>query len=300
MSRTIANSHQADLQVFERYGTKARYAVGYSDWPEMAAGLDPFIMMNEFEITKPGVTDHPHRGYDHATYMLSGADSNEDSKGYKNRVEPGGLQWLTAGKGVVHCEVPGSDDDTKNHGLQLWVNLKRADKMVEPAYQELLSKDIPKPSKDGVTVVVLAGESLGEKSQVYTRTPTMFLDFTLEPGAKYTQAVPKGWNGFVYVMSGNVHLGPEDKQTVGKPHDSLIMSDGNGLALENKGPEKVHFVLVAGEPINEPVCRGGPAGHFVMNTEEEVRAALGDWKNGRNGFENAPTWKSSVVAELQK
>ncbi|CAH1267728.1 Hypp3782 [Branchiostoma lanceolatum] len=292
MSRTIVTSHHAEVR--ERFGSKIRYTVGpESEWPEMKDGLNPFPVMNEFKVGKPGAIDHPHRGYETATYILSGQTRHEDHNGHQGTIEAGGLQWMTAGKGVVHCEVPANDDGTENHGLQLWINLKKADKMMEPAFQELLSKDIPKPSKDGVTVAVIAGESLGVKSQVYTRTPTMFLDFKLEPGAKYTQAVPKGWNGFVHVLSGNVHLGPEDKQTVGKPHHTMVMGDGEGLTLQNKGPEKVQFVLIAGEPINEPFYIDG---HFVMNTKEEALAAREDLLNGRNGFENAPTWKSSALA----
>ncbi|CAH1267727.1 Hypp3782 [Branchiostoma lanceolatum] len=228
MSRTIARSFES-IEQDEGVGARVRRSVGR---PELKS-LDPFLLLDEFKVRKPaGFPDHPHRGFETATYMLRGQTRHEDFMGHKGRIGPGDLQWMTAGRGIVHCEMPG--DETESHGLQLWINLKKADKMMEPAYQELLSKDIPKPSKDGVTVAVIAGESLGVKSKVYTRTPTMYLDFKLEPRAKYTQAVPKGWNGFVYVLSGHVHLGPEDKQTVGKPHHTMVMSDGEGLTLENK------------------------------------------------------------------
>ncbi|XP_078683790.1 pirin-like isoform X2 [Branchiostoma floridae x Branchiostoma belcheri] len=288
MSRTIVKGFES-VEQDEGVGARVRRSVGR---PELKS-LDPFLMLDEFKVSKPaGFPDHPHRGFETATYMLSGTTRHEDFMGHQGRIGPGDLQWMTAGRGIVHCEMPG--DDTESHGLQLWINLKKADKMIEPAYQELLSKDVPKPSKDGVTVAVIAGESLGVKSQVYTRTPTMYLDFKLEPGAKYTQAVPEGWNGFVYVLSGYVHLGPEDKQTVGKPHHTMVMSDGEGLTLENKGPEKVHCVLIAGEPINEPVYQYGP---FVMNSQEEIRQAIDDYRHGRNGFENAPSWNSFVAYE---
>lgn len=175
--------------------------------------------------------------------MLDGAFEHEDNQGHRGIIKPGDLQWMTAGKGIVHAEMPVGKDE--GHGLQLWVNLAAKDKMVEPAYQELLSKDIPKVKHDGVTgkrqafdtplspptlylpaappppplcffcihhpATVIAGSAFGVTSPVYTRTPTCYLDFTMEPKAKLQQLVPAGWNGFVYVISGSGSFGPSGK-----------------------------------------------------------------------------------------
>uniref|UniRef100_A0A672T8A5 Pirin n=1 Tax=Sinocyclocheilus grahami TaxID=75366 RepID=A0A672T8A5_SINGR len=143
----------------EGVGARVRRSIGRKEMKN----LDPFLMLDEFCIAKPaaGFPDHPHRGFETVTYLLSGVTAHEDSCGHSGRLEPGDLQWMTAGRGVIHAEMPVSDG--RIHGLQLWVNLKSADKMVEPQYQELKSKEIPKPSKDGVTVNVISGEALGLK-----------------------------------------------------------------------------------------------------------------------------------------
>lgn len=137
--------------------------------------------------------------------MLSGSVEHEDFVGHRGVINPGDLQWMTAGKGILHCEMPHGDEVA--HGLQLWVNLKAVDKMVDPAYQELLDKDIPKKTEGKVSVKIIAGESLGVKSPVYTRTPTMYLDFSIQRGGSLSQKIPKGWTAFVYVLSGTATFG---------------------------------------------------------------------------------------------
>ena len=163
----------------EGVGARVRRSVGR---PELR-NLDPFLMLDEFKGKQPaGFPDHPHRGFETVSYMLKGQFKHEDSKGHKGIIEEGDLQWMTAGKGIVHCEMPWGD--VESQGLQLWVNLAKKDKMIEPQYQELKSTDIPVKIKDGVTVKVIAGESYGTQSKVYTRTPTLYLDFKLDHGAK--------------------------------------------------------------------------------------------------------------------
>lgn len=270
----------------EGVGARVRRSIGRRE----LKNLDPFLMLDEFGIAKPaGFSDHPHRGFETVTYLLSGVTAHEDSCGHSGKLEPGDLQWMTAGRGVIHAEMPVSDG--RIHGLQLWVNLKSADKMVEPQYQELKSKYIPKPSKDGVTVAVISGEALGVKSKIYTRTPTMYLDFKLKEGAKHMQPVPKGWTAFIYTLAGSLCTGPDDDLRTVEPHHTVVFEDGEYVRLENKAADESHFVLIAGEPIKEPVVQYGP---FVMNTQEEIDQTIRDYQSATNGFERAKVWQSKI------
>lgn len=288
MSRTVVKSVLSQWQS-EGRGARVRRSIGR---PELK-NFDPFLLLDEFQGTAPGgFPDHPHRGFETVSYMLGGSFRHEDFCGHSGIINAGDLQWMTAGRGIVHCEMPYGD--TVSHGLQLWVNLSKEYKLVEPTYQELLCKNIPVVNKDGVTVKVIAGESMGVKSPVYTRTPTMYLDFVMNPGSHFTQAVPPGWNAFVYILSGLAKFGPPAEQHTGEPHCTLLLSnDGTGLDVINDGNESCHFVLIAGRPINEPVVQHGP---FVMNTKEEVEQAFRDYSSGKNGFEKAKSWKSSVYS----
>ncbi|XP_048028092.1 pirin [Megalobrama amblycephala] len=281
VSKVILSVEQA-----EGVGARVRRSIGRRE----LENLDPFLMLDEFCIAKPaGFPDHPHRGFETVTYLLSGVTAHEDFCGHSGKLEPGDLQWMTAGRGVIHAEMPVSDG--RIHGLQLWVNLKSADKMVEPQYQELKSKEIPKPSKDGVTVNVISGEALGVKSKVYTRTPTMYLDFMLKEGAKHVQPVPKGWTAFIYTLAGSLCTGPDDDLRKIEPHHTVVLEDGECVRVENKAAEESHFVLIAGEPINEPVVKHGP---FVMNTQEEIDQTISDFRSATNGFERAKVWRSKI------
>lgn len=159
---------------------------------------------------------------------------------------------------------------------------------VEPNYQELLSKDIQRAEKDGVKVTIIAGESMGVKSPVYTRTPTMFLDFTLTPGAQMHQPISESWNSFVYVLDGEGVFGSIDSTPI-SAHHALVLSQGVGVSVWNKGQKPLRFVLIGGQPINEPVVKYGP---FVMNTQAEIDQALQDYHYSKNGFERAKQWRS--------
>ncbi|XP_035872665.1 pirin isoform X2 [Phyllostomus discolor] len=256
----------------EGVGARVRRGIGR---PELK-NLDPFLLFDEFKGGRPGgFPDHPHRGFETVSYLLEGGSmAHEDFCGHVGQLNPGDLQWMTAGRGILHAEMPCSEEPA--HGLQLWVNLRSSEKMVEPQYQELKSKEIPKPSKDGVTVAVISGEALGVKSKVYTRTPTLYLDFKLDQGAKHSQPVPKG---------------PDDAQQKIELHHTAVLGEGDSVQVENKDPERCHFVLIAGEPLGEPVVQHGP---FVMNTNEEISQAILDFRNAKNGFERAKTWKSKI------
>ncbi|XP_037104468.1 pirin [Syngnathus acus] len=270
----------------EGVGARVRRSIGRKE----LQNLDPFLMLDEFRVSKPaGFPDHPHRGFETVTYVLEGVIAHEDFCGHSGRLQPGDLQWMTAGRGVVHAEMPMSEEPLV--GLQLWVNLSRQNKMVEPAYQELRSSEIPKPSQGGVTVAVISGEALGAKSKVYTRTPTMYLDFLLKTGAQHVQPVPSGWTAFIYTLSGTIHVGPDEEQHKVEPHHTVVLGDGDSVRFENKGSDISRFVLIAGEPLNEPVVKHGP---FVMNTQEEIKQAISDYTNGQNGFERALNWRSKI------
>ncbi|XP_031584735.1 pirin isoform X1 [Oreochromis aureus] len=270
----------------EGLGARVRRSIGRKE----LRNLDPFLMLDEFRVSKPaGFPDHPHRGFETVTYLLEGIIAHEDFCGHSGRLKSGDLQWMTAGRGVVHAEMPMSEEPVV--GLQLWVNLSRQEKMVEPAYQELKGSDIPKPSQGGVAVTVISGEALGAKSKIYTRTPTLYLDFKLQAGATHVQPVPQGWTTFIYTLSGSTHVGPDEEQQQVEPHHTVVFGDGDCVKFENKGSEVSHFVLIAGQPINEPVVQHGP---FVMTTEDEIREAFRDYQNGRNGFERAPNWRSKI------
>ncbi|XP_053243146.1 pirin isoform X1 [Podarcis raffonei] len=309
--KTVLSREQA-----EGVGARVRRSIGR---PELK-NLDPFLLLDEFKGGKPaGFPDHPHRGFETVTYLLAGGSmAHEDFCGHAGRLNPGDLQWMTAGRGILHAEMPCTKEPA--HGLQLWVNLRSSEKMIEPQYQELKKEEVPKPSQNGVSVSVISGEALGVKSKVYTRTPTLYLDFKLDKGAKHTQAVPKGWTAFIYTLFGNVYVGPSDAQQKIEPHHTAVLDDGDCIQFENKDPEVSHFVLVAGEPIKEPVVQHGvysgispstllfknpqlnisdllfwpSTGPFVMNTQEEIQQAFNDFRNARNGFERATTWKSKI------
>ncbi|XP_058005263.1 pirin-like protein isoform X2 [Hevea brasiliensis] len=248
--------------------------------------LDPFLMLYDFSVTPPGgFPDHPHRGFETVTYMLQGGITYQDFAGHKGTIHTGDVQWMTVGRGIVHSEMPAGEGTHRS--LQLWINLSSEDKMIEPSYQELLSDDIPRAEKDGVEARVIAGESMGVKSPVYTRTPIMYLDFTLKPRAQVHQSIPESWSAFVYIIEGEGAFGLLNSQATA--HHVLVLGSGDGLSLWNRSSKPLRFILAAGQPINEPVVQHGP---FVMNTQAEIEQTIEDYRNCKNGFEMAKYWRS--------
>ncbi|XP_043718799.1 pirin-like protein isoform X2 [Telopea speciosissima] len=249
--------------------------------------LDPFLMLDEFFVTAPaGFPDHPHRGFETVTYMLEGAFNHQDFAGHKGTIRTGDLQWMTAGRGIIHSEMPAGPGTQR--GLQLWINLSSNDKMIEPNYQELRKEDIKTAEEGGVEVRVIAGEAMGVRSPVYTRTPAMYLDFTLKPGAEWRQSIPESWNSFVYVIEGEGVFGSSNTSPA-SPHHVLILGSGDGLCVWNNSSNALRFVLIGGQPLNEPVVQYGP---FVMNTQDEIDQTIDDYHFCRNGFEKAKYWQS--------
>ncbi|KAM0928522.1 hypothetical protein ACQ4PT_002529 [Festuca glaucescens] len=269
----------------EGQGATVRRSIGRHE----LRNLDPFLMLDEFSVSKPaGFPDHPHRGFETVTYMLDGAFTHQDFSGHKGTIRTGDVQWMTAGRGIVHSEMPASDGLQK--GLQLWINLAAKDKMIEPRYQELQSKDIARASQDGVEVRIIAGEAFGVRSPVYTRTPTMYMDFTMRPGSQLHQPIPAGWNAFVYIIEGEGAFGREKAAPTTAHHCLVLGAEGDGLSVWNRSGAPLRFALAAGQPLKEPVVQHGP---FVMNTRAEIQQAMEDYYHGRNGFEKAKQWSSA-------
>ncbi|XP_044945931.1 pirin-like protein [Hordeum vulgare subsp. vulgare] len=272
------------LSQSEGDGATVRRSIGRHELPN----LDPFLLLDEFSVSKPaGFPDHPHRGFETVTYMLDGAFTHQDFSGRKGTIRTGDVQWMTAGRGIVHSEMPASDGVHK--GLQLWINLASKDKMIKPRYQELESKDISQAEKDGVAVRIIAGEAFWVRSPVYTRTPTMYMDFTMQPGSQFHQPIPEGWNAFVYIIEGEGVFGKEGAAPASE-HHCLVLGAGDGLIVWNRSGAPLRFVLAAGQPLNETVVQQGP---FVMNSRAQIQKAMEDYYYGRNGFEKASQWSSA-------
>lgn len=254
--------------------------------------FDPFLLLDELgpvDIAPgqaKGAPDHPHRGFETVSYVLEGRLEHKDSQGHAGQLGAGDVQWMTAGAGVVHSEMPEREfarTGGRLHGLQLWVNLPRRDKMMKPRYQEISAEQIPTAQSDDglVTVKAIAGEALGVKSAIATQTPIMYLHFTLQPGATVVQPVPKEYNAFTYVLDGEGLFGA-DKERAGDGQMVLFAQDGEEVTLANPSDARspLDVLLIAGVPLNEPVVRYGP---FVMNTEAEIVQAIEDYRNGRMG-----------------
>ncbi|KAG1437435.1 hypothetical protein G6F56_013106 [Rhizopus delemar] len=246
-------------------------------------------MLDEFDVRAPGgFPDHPHRGFETVTYMLEGEFLHEDFKGHKGHLRAGDLQWMSAAKGIVHAEIPANHQ--RAHGLQLWVNLAKKDKLSEPNYQEFPSEKVVLVSpEEGIDIKVIAGESYGVKSPVMTRTPTMFIDVKLKKGKTVQQMIPENYAGFIYTIAGTARFGAD--QHVSEAHHTLVLDQSGDHVQVESLSDDCHFVVIAGEPIKESVVQHGP---FVMNTKEEIYQAFDDYRSGKNGFEGAPEWVSAI------
>ena len=252
---------------------------------------DPFLLIDEMGPADyapgeaAGAPDHPHRGFETVTYMLEGEFEHEDSAGHRGRLRPGDVQWMTAGAGVVHSEMPAAyirERGGRVHGFQIWVNLPARDKMMRPRYQELPAGKIPRgTSDDGLAeVAVIAGEALGVHAAIDTRTPIMMQDWILRPGADVTVAVPSPQRAYVYVFAGAARVG----ERAASLNDGQLGVLGGGTLLRLRGAdagmEAARLLLLSGVPLNEPVARHGP---FVMNTRAELMQAFADFQSGRFG-----------------
>ena len=245
--------------------------------------LDPFLMLDAFGSDQPddyiaGFPDHPHRGFETITYMIAGRMLHRDSAGHEGLLENGGVQWMTAGKGVIHSEIPQQEEGVME-GFQLWLNLPKRDKMNTPWYRDFKNADLPKfVTEAGVAVTVIAGESQGVRGAV-TRDATQpnYLDLHLPAGASFAQKLPAGHNAFVYVYRGEVSIGGK---AVPVQRMAILANDAlaDGVVIEANVDAKV--LLISGQPLSEPIVQYGP---FVMNTQDEINQALSDFRGGRLG-----------------
>lgn len=246
--------------------------------------LDPFILLDEMGPVQwaageaLGAPDHPHRGFETVTYLLQGHMQHRDSRGHSGELKPGDVQWMTAGSGVIHSELPAPEFQQQGglmHGFQLWVNLPAKQKMIPPRYQEIPAKNIPQQTtEDGrVTVRVIAGEALGEHAVIDTVIPITYLHYSMKAGANHTQALSKAHNSFVYVFAGKAALGNE-ALTV---HEGQLAILNHVDEIQLSAKDELELLLLSAMPINEPVVQHGP---FVMNTEEEIHQAYRDYQQG--------------------
>jgi len=245
--------------------------------------LDPFLLLDAFRTDDPddyiaGFPPHPHRGFETVTYLLNGRMRHKDNSGNEGVIEPGGIQWMTAGSGIVHSEMPEQQDGLLE-GFQLWINLPGAHKMDRPAYQEHDATNIPTETREGTTIKVISGvTSQGTTGPVsQPLTDPLYLDVTLQPDTEFNENLAADHNAFVYVINGELELEDVEGDQLKLARDQLaVLGKGDTVALKG-GDQESRFLLVAGKPLNEPVARGGP---FVMNTEAEVRQAFRDYQSG--------------------
>lgn len=242
--------------------------------------LDPFLLLDAFGSDKPqdyigGFPSHPHRGFETVTYMLAGKMRHKDSAGNEGVIEAGGVQWMTAGKGIIHSEMPEQDDGLLA-GFQLWVNLPASDKMTEPRYQEKTAKEIPEEFRNGETQIkVIAGKTQNGTEGIIDnpKIAPIYWDISLSKNSEFIENIPEGHNGFVYLIEGGISIGDSASQLT--PGQLAVLDDGNGINI--LANDHSRFLLIAGKPIGEPVERAGP---FVMNSKQEIQQAFSDYQSG--------------------
>lgn len=243
--------------------------------------LDPFLMLDAFGTDNPqdyigGFPDHPHRGFETVTYMIAGRMRHRDSAGNEGLLDNGGVQWMTAGRGVVHSELP-EQEDGRMEGFQLWLNLAAKDKMIKPWYRDIPNADVPEfTTPEGVTVRVIAGEAHGVAGAVQRETTEpLYLDLHFSGAAGFAKRLPAMHNAFIYVYRGNVRVG--DTQ-VSSQRMAILNNDAgsDGIVVHADGPARV--LLIAGRPLNEPIAQYGP---FVMNSNDQIFEAVRDFQAGR-------------------
>ncbi|KAK7693616.1 hypothetical protein QCA50_003185 [Cerrena zonata] len=293
MSRSVVKK-VFSIEQSEGDGARVRRSIGTTK----LKNLTPFLMLDHFHVSEgAGFPDHPHRGQATVTYMLEGSSRHEDSAGHKGTIEAGGVQWMTAGKGIIHAEMPvHAPGVPEPRGLQLWVDLPKQYKMVDPSYQELGPNEIPTAypeGKDGTTrIKVISGKTYGVESPVRSLGGCWYFHAIFDKrGHSIFQEIPTGWTSFLYILKGSLSIGDNEEK-----HDAfhtLVLSsdneqDGVKITAAEDGTE---LILVAGEPLDQPVVQYGP---FVMTSREEIQQTFIDYQTGRNGFEKAHHWKSEI------
>lgn len=298
---TKMSAARAIRQVFlaieqaEGAGARVRRSIGTAK----LRNFSPFLMLDHFTIGKgAGFPDHPHRGQETITYLLSGGVDHEDFAGNKGTIGPGDLQFMTAGRGIMHAEMPHENPDgSPNVGMQLWVDLPQKLKMCEPRYRDLRASEIPIAKVDDgrVTVRVISGQSHGVDSvRDLAYTPVWILDVTIQPGGRISQALPQGWNAFAYTLSGDTVFGSNDSTRIVKEFHNVVFEQAGDLveaSVPDNADSEARFLIVAGQPLDQKVVQYGP---FVLNSQEEVYQAMLDYQTASNGFERTRGWQSEI------
>lgn len=262
-------------------GVKLRRSLGRGQ----GTRVDPFLMLDEFSSENPddyiaGFPAHPHRGFETVTYLIDGHMLHEDHLGNRGDLKNGGVQWMTAGRGIIHSEMP-QQEEGRMRGFQLWINLPSREKMKPAGYRDIQSPEIPVTTlPDGGRVKVIAGTlQSGEISVAGPiqggATEPLYLDVQLPEGARFTQAVENGHQAFIYVFEGNVKIGREGRLL--KTHNAGVLSEGDLIEVAAEAGD-ARFLVLAGKPLREPIAQYGP---FVMNTHEEIEQAITDYQNGK-------------------
>lgn len=245
--------------------------------------LDPFLMLDAFGSDKAddyiaGFPDHPHRGFETVTYMLSGRMLHRDSAGNEGLLQNGGVQWMTAGKGVIHSEIPQQEEGVME-GFQLWLNLHSSEKMMTPWYRDFQDANLPKlVTEAGVSATVIAGASHGVQGAVQRDiTQPLYLDLHMPAGSRFDQTLPAEHNAFIYVYRGEVRIG---ETTVPTQRMAILANTQGSDGLVIQASTDAKLILIAGKPLKEPIVQYGP---FVMNSQQEIYQALSDFRDGRLG-----------------
>ena len=253
--------------------------------------FDPFLMLDLATVTLPsGFPDHPHRGFATISYLLSGKFFHEDFKGHKGELNAGDVQVMTAGKGIVHSEMPGSFTEP-SVGFQLWLNLKKKDKYCDPDYQEYKSENLPVVEKPNLKVKVVVGNYENTVSPIKGKTEFEFFDFQMAANTQLTVPVKKGWSTFIVVYKGAMTVDDAEKL---EEKGGVFFETNEELEAEvnvKTNAKECSFIYVSGEACKEPVFQYGP---FVLTTKEELAKAFEDYQMGKNGFEGAREWSSQI------
>jgi redox-sensitive bicupin YhaK (pirin superfamily) len=278
--RTLAQAIRS-IATSDGAGVKLRRSLGSAP----GIRLDPFLMLDEFGTDKPedyiaGFPPHPHRGFETVTYMLDGHMRHEDHMGNVGELTEGGVQWMTAGHGVIHSEMP-QQQEGRMRGFQLWINLPAAEKMKPASYRDIPAADIPIAAIDGGSIKVIAGNFAAATGDVAgpiqgLTTAPVFYDVQLAAGKTFETALPATHNAFVYSYEGSVNIGDDAGRGTLAAQTAGVLSAGDRVRI-TANAEPARFIVLAGKPLNEPVVQRGP---FVMNTREEIEQAIRDYQNG--------------------
>lgn len=279
-SRTLQQVY-AGLPASDGAGVKLTRIIGQ---PQLK-NLDPFLMLDAFGTDQPrdyigGFPPHPHRGFETVTYLLAGRMRHSDNQGNQGVIEPGGVQWMTAGRGIIHSEMPEQEEGLLM-GFQLWVNLPAYAKMTPPSYQEYTPDEVPEEVwPNGTRIKVIAGETQrGTRGVIQNNfiDPT-YLDVQLPAGERLIQSLQKQQTAFIYLHEGQLQVGEAGSERSLQAGQLGVLSPGECITIENSAKQVSRFLVVAGTPLNEPIVQRGP---FVMNTQAEIHQAFEDYQNGR-------------------